>query len=83
MLSFAHLAPTHGKNFTLFILLLISSREAACEYKHFSSFGLTRRVIEPKSTVSAADALSTQLMIRNDKIGKIKFCYIQNSMLHF
>ena len=30
----------------------------------FSSFGLTRPVIEPKSTVSAAEALSTRLMIK-------------------
>ena len=45
-------------------LLLISSREAGCKYKLFSSFGLTKAVIEPKSTVSTADALSTRLMIK-------------------
>ena len=44
--------------------MLIFSQEAGCEYKLFSSFGLTRAVIEPKSTVSAADALSTRLMIK-------------------
>ena len=44
-------------------LLLISSREAGCKYKLFSSFGLIRPVIQPKS-VSAADALSTRLMIK-------------------
>ena len=64
MLSFAHLSTTHGESFTLPILLLISSREAGCKYKLFSSFGLTRTVIEPKSTVSAADASSTRLMIK-------------------
>ena len=46
----------HGKSFTLPTLLLIFSREAGCKYKLFSNFGLTRAVIEPKSTVSAADA---------------------------
>ena len=40
-LSFAHLSTTHGENFTLPILLLISSREAGCEYKLFLSFSLT------------------------------------------
>ena len=34
-LSFAHLSTTHGESFTLPILLLISSREAGCEYKLF------------------------------------------------
>ena len=55
-------------SFTLPILLLIFSREAGCEYS--SCFGLTRPIIEPKSTVSEADALSTRLLIKNDKIGK-------------
>ena len=58
-LSLAYLSTTHGKSFTLPILLLISSREAGCKCKLFSNFGLTRAVIEPKSTVSAADNLST------------------------
>ena len=49
---------------------LISRREAGCEFKLFSSFGLTRPVIEPKSSVSAADALFTRLVIKKDKIGK-------------
>ena len=64
---FAH----HGESFTRPILLLISSREAGCEYKLFSKFGLTRPVIEPKSTVSAADALSTRPTIKNDKINSV------------
>ena len=63
-LSFAHLSTTHGESFTLTILLLTSSREAGCKYKLFSSFGLTRPVIEPKSTVLEADALCTRLMIK-------------------
>ena len=46
--------------------MLIFSQEAG-----ISRFGLTRRVIEPKSTVSAADALSTRLKVKNDKIDKI------------
>ena len=57
-------------SFTLPLLSLIFSREAGCEYKLFSSFNLTRPVIEPKSTVSEADALSTRILIKNDKIGK-------------
>ena len=47
------------------------SREAGCEYKLNQvciDFGLTRPAIELKSTVSAADALSTRLMAKNDKI---------------
>ena len=46
----------HGESFTLPTLLLIFSREAGCKYKLFLNFGLTRAVIEPKSTISAADA---------------------------
>ena len=63
-LSFADLSTTHGESFTLPILLLISSREAGCKCKLFSSYGLTRTVIEPKSTVSAADSLCTGLIIK-------------------
>ena len=37
-LTFTTLRPTH-ESFTLPILLLLSSREAGCEYKLFSSFG--------------------------------------------
>ena len=69
-LSFAHLSTTHSESFILPILLLIFSREAGCEYKLFLSFDLTKPVIEPKSILSAADALSTRLLIKNDKIGK-------------
>ena len=54
-----------GESFILPILLLIACRGARCEYKLFSS--LTRPVFKPKSTVSAADTLSTRLMIKNDK----------------
>ena len=57
-------------SFTLPILLLIFNRKAGCEYKIFSSFGVTRPVTKPKSTVSKADALSARLLIKNDKIGK-------------
>ena len=46
------------------MLLLISSREAGCKYKLFSSFGLTRPVIELIFTVSAAVTLCTRLMIK-------------------
>ena len=63
--SFARLSTTHSESITRFILLLISSREAGCEYKLFSTFVLTRPVIEPKFTVSAADVLST--LATNDK----------------
>ena len=57
------------------MLLLIPSREAGCEYKFNQvciDFGLTRRVIETKSTVPAANALSTRLMTKSDKSDKIK-----------
>ena len=67
-LSFAHLSTTLGESFTLLILLLISSREAGCECKLLSSFGLTRPIIESKFTISAADVLSTRLMIKNNKL---------------
>ena len=70
-MSFVYLFTTHDESFTLPILLLVSSRKAGCEYKLFSSFSLTRPVIEPKSTILAADTLSTRLMIKSDNFGKI------------
>ena len=44
-----YFSTTPSESFTLPILLLIFSWEAGCEYKLFSSFDLTRPVIEPKS----------------------------------
>ena len=82
-LSFAHLSTTHGENFTLLILLLIFSRDAGCEYKLFSSFSLIRPVIEPKSAISAADTLSTRLMIKNDKFGNINSVVIISQLRCF
>ena len=73
-LSFVHLTTTRDESITRSILLLMSSREGGCEYKLNQvciDFGLTRPVIEPKSTVSAAGAFSTRLMTKNDKIDKI------------
>ena len=82
-LSFAHLTTTLGESITRSILLLMSNREAGCEYKLnqvYIDFGLTRPVIELKSTVSAADALSTRLMAKNDEIDKIN-CVVIYRML--
>ena len=42
--------------------LLVSVKEESCEYTIFV-FGLTRLGIEPQSTVSVADALSTLPLI--------------------
>ena len=62
-LLFAHLSTTHGESFTLPVLLLISSRKLDVNTNFFQVL-VSRPVIEPKSTVSAVDALSTRLMIK-------------------
>ena len=58
----AHLSTTHGGGFTL--SLLIAERQAGKLWiPIFIVFGLTRPGIEPESTASVADALSTRPLI--------------------
>ena len=58
----AHLCTTHGGSFTL--SLLIAERQAGKLWiPIFIVFGLTQPGIEPESTASVADALSTRTLI--------------------
>ena len=61
-LPLAHLSTTHVGGFTL-SLWLLNVKQGSCEYLVFIVFGLTRLGIEPESTTSVADAISTWPLI--------------------
>ena len=58
----AHLSTTHGEKFTL-SLFIAELQAGKLQIQNFIVFGLTRRGIEPESSVSVTDALCTLLLI--------------------